>query len=131
MKKLKLVIKIIVTLVLFIGIVVCIYKKTYDDSVDISGTIIAKDKVAVGRGSQRYVFAIHPDNDQRFVDFDIVVPLHNYAKFEVGDKVIFKDISTYQRLRDPKWYNDVEIFVLLIFLLAIILLGWLLFLDRW
>lgn len=130
MKKLKEVIKLVVILALSMGLVICI-SKTFNDRVDIQGTIIAKDKVAVGRGSQRYVFAIHPDNDTLFVDFDIEVSLHSYAKFEVGDKVVFRDISTYQRIRNPKWYNDVEIIVLLIFLLAIILLAWLLFLDRW
>lgn len=130
MKKLKEVIKLVVILALSMGLVICIYK-TFDDRVDISGTIIAKDKVAVGRGSQRYVFAIHPDNDTCFVDFDIEVPLYNYAKFEVGDKIVFRDISNYQKIRNLKWYNDVEIMLLLSFLLAIILFAWVLFLDRW
>lgn len=126
MKKIKEVIKLVVTLVLFIGIIIC-YKGP--DNVDIYGTVIAKDKITVGRGSQRYLFAIHPDNDTRFVDFDIEVPLHSYVKFDVGDKIVFKDVSTYQKIKNPKWYNDVvEIRIFLSILLTIMLLGWALFL---
>ena len=129
MKRLKLIIKTGVILALFMGLVICI-SKTFD-KVYISGIIIAKDKVAVGKGSQRYIFAIHPDNDQRFVDFDIEVPLHNYAKFEVGDRVVFRDISTYQRIRNIKWYNNVEINLAILFLLGIILAVWILYIDKW
>ena len=70
MKKLREVIKAAVTLALFIGIAISMYKAF--DKVDISGTVIAKDKIAVGRGSQGYLFAIHPDNDTRFADFDTI-----------------------------------------------------------
>lgn len=39
------------------------------------------------------IIAVHPDNPD-FYDFDICVPLHTYAKFKVGDKIIVdKDIS--------------------------------------
>ena len=115
MKKIKEVIKLVVTLVLFIGIIIC-YKGP--DNVDISGTVIAKDKITVGRGSQRYLFAIHPDNDTRFVDFDIEVPLNSYVKFDVGDKVVFRDIDIYSKLEEPSWYQDQILCRVLIMLLT-------------
>lgn len=129
MKKLREVIKAAVTLALFIGIAISMYKAF--DKVDISGTVIAKDKIAVGRGSQGYLLAIHPDNDTRFADFDIEVPLHKYVKYEVGDKIVFRDVSTYQKLKNPEWYNNVEVDILLTFLLTLILLAWALSLDKW
>lgn len=126
MKKLKKVINTAVPLALFIGIVIFMYKAF--DKVDISGTVIAKDIIAVGKGSQGCLFAIHPDDDTRFADFDIEVPLHEYVKYEVGDKIVFSDISTFQKLKNPEWYNNVEVNILLTFLLTLILLAWALFL---
>lgn len=76
---------------------------------DISGTIIAKSDEIESRYKSRriyteYVFAIHPD-DNRFSDFDIKVPLNNYVKFDVGDKVTFRDENIRKYLKDPKWYE--------------------------
>lgn len=122
MKKLKKVINAVVTLALFIGIAIFMYKAF--DKVDISGTIIAKDKIAVGKGSQVCLFAIHPDDYTRFTDFDIEVPLYKYVKYEVGDKIVFRDVSTFQKLKNPEWYNKVEVDILLTFLLSLILLAW-------
>ena len=80
---------------------------------DISGTVIAKSgdiksRYKSTRVYTEYIFAIHPD-DSRLSDFDIEVPFHNYIKFDVGDKVVFHDENINKYLKDPKWYEEDEV----------------------
>ena len=75
-----------------------------------SGVIIGKsEKVSSNRKSTKvhtdYVFAIHSD-DKRLSDFDIEIPLCSYVKFDVGDRVVFRDVDIYSKLENPSWYQD-------------------------
>ena len=89
---------------------------------DVSGVIIGKSEdVCSNRKSTKvhtdYVFAIH-SNDNRLSDFDIEVPLNSYVKFDVGDKVVFRDIDIYSKLEEPSWYQDQILCRVLIMLLT-------------
>lgn len=104
--------KFIHKIILLILVVSCVYSfviSCHGGHEDISGTIIAKSDEINSRYKSRriyteYIFAIHPD-DNRLNDFDIQVPLYNYVKFNVGDKVTFRDENIRKYLKDPKWYE--------------------------
>ena len=77
---------------------------------DVSGVIIGKSEEVYSKCKStkvrtNYVFAIH-SNDKRLSNFDIEVPLNSYVKFDVGDKVVFRDIDIYSKLEDPSWYQN-------------------------
>ena len=100
--------------------------KAYGNYQDIPGTVIAKSDCLKSRYKStkvytEYIFAIHPD-DNSLSDFDIEVPLHNYVKFNVGDKVVFYDENINKYLKDPKWYEKDEVWatisVALLFIVA-------------
>ena len=98
---------------------------------DISGTVIAKSGDIKSRYKStriytEYIFAIHPD-DSRLSDFDIEVPLHSYIKFDVGDKIVFHDENINKYLKDPRWYEKDEVWVLIFIVLSISMLLLLLF----
>ena len=111
--------------IIIIGLVICIlfFSYTiYNGYEDVSGVIIGKsEEVCSNRKSTKvhtdYVFAIHSD-DNRLSDFDIEVPLCSYVKFNVGDKVVFRDVDIYSKLEDPSWYQDQILCRVLIMLLT-------------
>lgn len=98
---------------------------------DISGTVIAKSgdiklRYKSTRIYTEYIFAIHPD-DSRLSDFDIEVPFHSYIKFDVGDKIVFHDENINKYLKDPRWYEKDEVWVVIFIVLSISMLLLLLF----
>ena len=98
---------------------------------DISGTVIAKSGDIKSRYKStriytEYIFAIHPD-DSRLSDFDIEVPLHSYIKFDVGDKIVFYNENINKYLKDPRWYEKDEVWVVIFIVLSISMLLLLLF----
>ena len=100
--------------------------KSYGNHQDISGTVIAKSGDIKSRYKStriytEYIFAIHPD-DSRLSDFDIEVPLHSYIKFDVGDKIVFYNENINKYLKDPRWYEKDEVWVLIFFVLSISML---------
>ena len=105
--------------------------KSYGNHQDISGTVIAKSgdiksRYKSTRVYTEYVFAIHPD-DSRLSDFDIEMPLHSYIKFDVGDKIVFHDENINKYLKDPRWYEKDEVWVVIFIVLSISMLLLLLF----
>ena len=105
--------------------------KSYGNHQDISGTVIAKSGDIKSRYKStriytEYIFAIHPD-DSRLSDFDIEVPLHSYIKFDVGDKIVFYNENINKYLKDPRWYEKDEVWVVIFIVLSISLLLLLLF----
>ena len=94
--------------IIIFGLVVCIFffsYTIYKGYEDVSGVIIGKsEEVCSNRKSTKvytdYVFAIHSD-DNRLSDFDIEVPLCSYVKFNIGDKVVFRDVDIYSELEEP------------------------------
>ena len=105
--------------------------KSYGNHHDISGTVIAKSgdiksRYKSTRVYTEYIFAIHPD-DSRLSDFDIEVPLHSYIKFDVGDKIVFHDENINKYLKDPRWYEKDEVWVVIFIVLSISMLLLLLF----
>ena len=105
--------------------------KSYGNHQDISGTVIAKSGDIKSRYKStriytEYIFAIHPD-DSRLSDFDIEVPLHSYIKFDVGDKIVFYNENINKYLKDPRWYEKDEVWVLIVIVLSISMLLLLLF----
>ena len=107
------------------GLLICIFffsYTIYKGYEDVSGVIIGKSEdVRSNRKSTKvyteYVFAIHSD-DKRLYDFDIEVPLNSYVKFNVGDKVVFRDVDIYSKLEDPSWYQNQILCRVLIMLLT-------------
>ena len=104
----KNVILIIVGFLLFIG--ASIYCDVNNKDVYINGTIIAKSGEITShykstKVTTDYVLAIHPDNSEKYVDFDYNVPLSTYVKYDVGDKISCKK-EAYYILKYPKWYDD-------------------------
>ena len=98
---------------------------------NISGTVIAKSGDIKSRYKStriytEYIFAIHPD-DSRLSDFDIEVPLHSYIKFDVGDKIVFYNENINKYLKDPRWYEKDEVWVVIFIVLSISMLLLLLF----
>ena len=105
--------------------------KSYGNHQDISGTVIAKSGDIKSRYKStriytEYIFAIHPD-DSRLSDFDIEVPLHSYIKFDVGDKIVFYNENINKYLKDPRWYEKDEVWVVIFIVLSISMLLLLLF----
>ena len=111
--------------IIIFGLVVCIFffsYTIYKGYEDVSGVIIGKSgEVYSNHKSTKvhtdYIFAIHPD-DKRLTDFDIEVPLCSYVKFNVGDRVVFRDIDIYSKLEDPSWYQNQILCRMMIMLLA-------------
>ena len=98
---------IIIGLLLFIG------PSIYCDinrEVWIDGTVIAKSgEITFHYKSTKvttdYILAVHPDNSEKYTDFDHKVPLATYVKYNVGDKISCKE-EAYYVLKNPKWYDD-------------------------
>ena len=98
---------IIIGLLLFIG------PSIYCDinrEVWIDGTIIAKSGEITShykstRVTTDYILAVHPDDTEKYTDFDHKVPLATYVKYNVGDKISCKE-EAYYVLKNPKWYDD-------------------------
>ena len=111
--------------IIIFGLVICIFffsYTIYKGYEDVSGVIIGKSgEVRSNHKSTKvytdYVFAIHPD-DKRLTDFDIQVPLCSYVKFDVGDRVVFRDIDIYSKLKEPSWYQDQILCRMMIMLLT-------------
>ena len=98
---------IIIGLLLFIG------PSIYCDinrEVWIDGTIIAKSgeitsHYKLTKVTTDYILAVHPDDTEKYTDFDHKVPLATYVKYNVGDKISCKE-EAYYVLKNPKWYDD-------------------------
>lgn len=111
--------------IIIFGLVICIFffsYTIYKGYEDVSGVIIGKSgEVCSNHKSTKvhtdYVFAIHPD-DKRLTDFDIEVPLCSYVKFNVGDRVVFRDVDIYSKLENPSWYQNQILCRMMIMLLA-------------
>ena len=111
--------------IIIFGLVICIFffsYTIYKGFEDVSGVIIGKsEEVSSNRKSAKvhtdYIFAIHSD-DNRLSDFDIEIPLCSYVKFNVGDKVVFRDVDIYSKLEEPSWYQDQILCRVLIMLLT-------------
>lgn len=107
------------------GLVICIFffsYTIYKGYEDVSGIIIGKSEEVYSNHKStkvrtNYVFAIHPD-DKRLTDFDIEVLLCSYVKFNVGDRVVFRDVDIYSKLEDPSWYQDQTLCRMMIMLLT-------------
>ena len=111
--------------IIIFGLVICIFffsYTIYKGYEDVPGVIIGKSEEVYSKYKStkvrtNYVFAIH-SNDKRLSNFDIEVPLNSYVKFDVGDKVVFRDIDIYSKLEDPSWYQDQILCRVLIMLLT-------------
>ena len=120
--------------IIIFGLVVCIFffsYTIYKGYEDVSGVIIGKsEEVSSNRKSTKvhtdYIFALHSD-DKRLSDFDIEVPLCSYVKFNVGDKVVFRDVDIYSKLEGPSWYQNQILCRVMIMLLTWGILGCLIF----
>ena len=117
---------VVITICCFISLF-----KSCGNHQDISGTVIAKSGDIKSRYKStriytEYIFAIHPD-DSRLSDFDIEVPLHSYIKFDVGDKIVFYNENINKYLKDPRWYEKDEVWVVIFIVLSISMLLLLLF----
>ena len=120
---------IVIGLLLFVG--PSIYHDLYKKDVWIDGTVIAKSGEIVShykstRVTTDYILAVHPDDTEKYTDFDHKVPLATYVKFNVGDKISCKE-EAYYVLKNPKWYDDkgvlciIYIFITLCGIILIIL----------
>ena len=111
--------------IIIFGLVICIFffsYTIYKGYEDVPGVIIGKSEEVYSKCKStkvrtNYVFAIH-SNDKRLSNFDIEVPLNSYVKFDVGDKVVFRDIDIYSKLEDPSWYQNQILCRVLIMLLT-------------
>lgn len=111
--------------IIIFGLLICIFffsYTIYNGYEDVFGVIIGKsEEVHSNRKSTKvrtnYVFAIHSD-DKRLTDFDIEVPLCSYVKFDVGDKVVFRNVDIYSKLEVPSWYQNQILCRVLIMLLT-------------
>ena len=120
---------IIIGLLLILG--PSMYHDANDKYVQIEGTVIAKSGEIVShykstRVTTDYILAVHPDDTEKYTDFDHKVPLATYVKFNVGDKISCKE-EAYYVLKNPKWHDDkgvlciIYIFITLCGLILIIL----------
>ena len=87
-----------------------IYHDVYKKDVWVDGTVIAKSGEIVShykstRVTTDYILAVHPDDTEKYTDFDHKVPLATYVKFNVGDKISCKE-EAYYVLKNPKWHDD-------------------------
>ena len=114
---------IVIGLLMFVG--PSIYHDVYKKDVWVDGTVMAKSGEIVShykstRVTTDYILAVHPDDTEKYTDFDHKVPLATYVKFNVGDKISCKT-EEYYILKDVKWYDDKGI--LCIIYIFITLLG--------
>lgn len=127
----KNIILIIIGFLLFIG--ASIYCDVNNKDVYVNGTVIAKSKEITThhkliKVTTDYILSIHPDNSEKYVDFDYNVPLSTYVKYDVGDKISYKK-EAYYILKDPKWYdNKSTLCMIYVFIklcgMALIILGY-------
>ena len=114
---------IVIGLLMFVG--PSIYHDVYKKDVWVDGTVIAKSGEITSHYKStiintNYILAVHPDDTEKYTDFDHKVPLATYVKFNVGDKISCKT-EEYYILKDVKWYDDKGI--LCIIYIFITLLG--------
>lgn len=114
---------IVIGLLMFVG--PSIYHDVYKKDVWVDGTVIAKSGEITSHYKStivntNYILAVHPDDTEKYTDFDHEVPLATYVKFNVGDKISCKT-EEYYILKDVKWYDDQGI--LCIIYIFITLLG--------
>lgn len=127
----KNIILIIIGFLLFIG--ASIYCDVNNKDVYVNGTVIAKSEEITThhkliKVTTDYILSIHPDNSEKYVDFDYNVPLSTYVKYDVGDKISCKK-EAYYILKDPKWYDDKStLCIIYVFIklcgMALIILGY-------
>ena len=120
---------IVIGLLMFVG--PSIYHDVYKKDVWVDGTVIAKSGEITSHYKSTivntdYILAVHPDDTEKYTDFDHKVPLATYVKFNVGDKISCKT-EEYYILKDVKWYDDkgilciIYIFITLLGVLFIVL----------
>ena len=99
---------IIIGLLLFVG--PSIYYENYKKDVLVDGTIIAKSGEIVSRYKSTkittdYILAVHPNDSEKYTDFDHKVSLATYIKYNVGDKISCKT-EKYYIMKNPEWYDN-------------------------
>lgn len=104
----KNIILIIIGFLLFIG--ASIYCDVNNKDVYVNGTVIAKSEEITThhkliKVTTDYVLAIHPDNSEKYIDFDYNVSLSTYVKYNVGDKISCKT-EKYYIMKNPEWYDN-------------------------
>ena len=120
---------IIIGLLLFVG--PSIYHENYKKDIWVDGIVIAKSGEIVSHYKSTkittdYILAIHPNDSEKYTDFDHKVSLATYVKYKVGDNISCKE-EAYYVLKNPKWYDDkgalciIYIFVMLCGLLFMLL----------
>ena len=98
-RKKRIIPKVIFIIVLF----ACsrfMYHKYNDAYGTIYGTVIDKTEMIVTQS-----LLIHP-NDNRLKDFEVECPSSDYAKYNIGDKVVFRNVNIYDKLKEQKWYDE-------------------------
>ena len=98
-RKKRIIPKVIFIIVLF----ACsrfMYHKYNDAYGTIYGTVIDKTEMIV-----THSLLIHP-NDNRLKDFEVECPSSVYAKYNIGDKVVFRNVNIYDKLKEQKWYDE-------------------------
>ena len=98
-KKKRIIPKVIFIIVLF----ACsrfMYHKYHAAYGTIYGTVIDKTEMIV-----THSLLIHP-NDNRLKDFEVECPSSVYAKYNIGDKVVFRDVNIYDKLKEQRWYDE-------------------------
>ena len=100
-RKKRIIPKVIFIIVLF----ACsrfMYHKYNDAYGTIYGTVIDKTE-SLGA----YSLWIHP-TDNRLKDFEVKCPSFIYTKYDVGDKVVFRNVNIYEKLKEQeqRWYNE-------------------------
>lgn len=102
---------IVIGLLMFVG--PSIYHDVYKKDVWVDGTVIAKSGEITShykstRVTTDYILAVHPNDTEKYTDFDHKVPLATYVKFNVGDKISCKE-EAYYVLKNPKWHDDKDV----------------------
>ena len=98
-RKKRIIPKVIFIIVLF----ACsrfMYHKYHEAYGTVYGTVIDKTE-SLGM----YSLWIHP-NDNRLKDFEVECPSSVYAKYNIGDKVVFRNVNIYDKLKEQKWYDE-------------------------
>ena len=95
--------RIVPKVIFIIVLLICsrfMYHKYNDVYGTIYGTVIDKTEMIVTQS-----LLIHP-NDNRLKDFEVECPSSVYAKYNIGDKVVFRNVNIYDKLKEQKWYDE-------------------------
>ena len=100
MKRKKRIIPKVIFIIVLFACSCFMYHKYNDAYGTIYGTVIDKTEMIVTLS-----LLIHP-NDNRLKDFEVECPSSVYVKYNIGDKVVFRNVNIYDKLKEQKWYDE-------------------------